>query len=177
MTVSALAASGQLRGDRVLSQFLTVYLLGGLDTDHVASIELRSYAEAGVGLVFLDRKEGALQTLLFRTDVGVRYADERQFQYYPVALGLPDLEELSPRVGIAFRYAPTKDLVISEQAEVIPDVLNPNPILVNDTTQITAHLVKALSLALSFVLAYDSVPPVPKLQTDTTLNLAAQLSF
>ncbi|MHB8421001.1 MAG: DUF481 domain-containing protein [Myxococcales bacterium] len=176
-TVTALAASGQLRADRVLAKLLTVYLLTGADTDHVASIELRSYGEGGVGLVWLDRKTAGLQTLLLRTDIGVRYADQRQFQYYPVPMSLPELQELSPRVGLAFRYAASKDLVFSEQAEVIPDVLGPNPVLVNDTTQITAHLVGALSLAASFVLAYDSVPPPNKLPTDTALNVSAEVSF
>ncbi|HUB08232.1 MAG TPA: DUF481 domain-containing protein [Myxococcales bacterium] len=176
-TVTALAASGQLRGDRVLAKLLTVYLLTGADTDHVASIELRSYGEGGVGLVWLDHKVGGLQTLLLRTDIGVRYADQRQFQYYPVQMSLPELQELSPRVGVALRYAATKDLVFSEQVEVIPDVLSPNPVLVNNTTQINAHLVGALSLAASFVLAYDSVPPPMKVSTDTALNLGAEVSF
>lgn len=177
MAVTALAATGQIRADKVLSSLLTTYLLGGLDSDHVASIELRSDAEAGVGLMFLDYKQGTMQTLLLRTDVGIRYADQRPFQYYPTPLGLPELQELSPRIGVAFRYAPTKDFVFSEQAEVIPDVLDPNPVFLNNTTQLTAHLVKSLSLAVSFVLNYNSQPPPGKLPTDTALNVSAELAF
>ena len=53
----ALAASGQLRGDRKLLPQLTVFALGGVDTDHVASVEARGYGEGGLGYIWLDRKQ------------------------------------------------------------------------------------------------------------------------
>jgi hypothetical protein len=175
--ISALLASGQVRVDRLLSPLALVYLLGGADTDHISSIELRSYGEAGVALRWIDRKEGDFQQTLLRTDLGVRYADEQQFQYFPTEESLPELHELSPRFAVAFRYALNKEVIFNEFAEIIPDVLSPNVILFNDATNLTAHLVKALSLAVGFRVTYDSVPAPNKVSTDTALNVGFEVAL
>ncbi len=175
--ISALLASGQVRVDRVLSPLALVYLLGGADTDHIASIELRSYGEAGVSLRWLDRKEGDFQKVLLSTDIGIRYADLRQFQYFPTEEDLPELQELSPRVSLAFRYALNKEVIFNELAEVMPDVLTPNTVLFNNATTVTAHLVKALSLAVGFRITYDSTPAPMKVSTDTALNVGFEVAL
>jgi putative salt-induced outer membrane protein YdiY len=175
--VSALLASGQVRVDRVLSPLALAYLLGGADTDHIASIELRSYGEAGVSLRWLDRKEGDFQKVLLATDIGVRYADLRQFQYFPTEEELPELQELSPRISLAFRYALNKEVIFNEAAEVMPDVLSPNTVLFNNATSVTAHLVKALSLAVGFRVTYDSTPAPNKVSTDTALNVGFEIAL
>jgi putative salt-induced outer membrane protein YdiY len=175
--VSALLASGQVRVDRILSPLALVYLLGGADTDHIASIELRSYGEAGVSLRWIDRKEADFQKVLLTTDIGVRYADLRQFQYFPAQETLPELDELSPRISLAFRYALNKEVIFNEAAEVMPDVLSPNTVLFNNATSVTAHLVKALSLAVGFRITYDSTPAPTKVPTDTALNVGFEIAL
>jgi hypothetical protein len=176
-TVSALLASGQLRADKLLSPLASVYGLAGADTDHIASIELRAYGEAGAAIRWIDRKEGDFQKVLLRTDLGLRYADDRQHQYFPSEASLPELDELSPRIALAFRYALNKEVIFNEFAEVIPDVLNPNPVLFNEAADVTAHLVKALSLVVGFRLTYDSIPAPNKVSTDTALNVGFEVAL
>ena len=173
-SITALQASGQLRGDRIVTKLMSVYLLTGADTDHIASIEFRGYGEGGGSIFWLDRKENGIQTLLLQTDVGFRYAKENQFQYFPVQKALPSLDMLSPRFGGTFRYAIGKSAVFSETAEVIPDVLDPHTVLADSTTTLAAHITETVSLAAGYQLSYISVPAPGKVPTDAALNLWAR---
>ncbi|MHB1844682.1 MAG: DUF481 domain-containing protein [Deltaproteobacteria bacterium] len=176
-TITALQASGQLRLDRLVSKLFSVYLLTGADTDHIASIEFRGYGEGGGSIFWLNRKEKDVQTLLLQTDVGFRYAKENQFQYFPVEARLPSLDMVSPRFGLSFRYAIGKNAVVSEVAEVIPDVLAPHTTLADSTTNLSAHLTESLALAVGYQLSYISVPAPGKVPTDAALNLGLEVSL
>ncbi len=174
--VTALSADGQLRGDKVFARSATVYVLGGLDTDHVDSLELREYAEPGLALFWFDRREGDLERLLLRTDLGFRYAHESRFQYYPAELNLGQVVFLGPRVGLAFHVAASKDVSFIQEGEFLKD-LTSSRVLVNTNTKLRVHLVKAFSLTVSFLVGYDSSPPLNRLTTDTALTAGLQLAF
>src|SRR5205085_11629096 len=70
--INALSASGQLRGDRRLTEQLSVFLLAAEETDHVKSLEHRPVGEAGVSYIWWDDKEGDFQKSTLRTDLGLR---------------------------------------------------------------------------------------------------------
>ncbi len=180
--VNALAAGALIRGDKVLAPESSVYVLGGTDTDHVASLELRYYGEAGAGIFWFNQKQGDFQKLLLRTDVGFRGDEDSRFQYYgtatdPTSHAIASLTFLGPRFGVAFRYALNHEVVFGEEAEILENLDKASRTLVNSSTKLSAHLAKQLSFAVSFLVAYDSEPAMGKVSTDTGLTIGLEAAF
>lgn len=175
--VTALAAGLQGRGDRRLSELVSIFLLAGAETDHVKSVEYRGYGEGGLGLLWLDRKQGKLQKALLRTDLAFRFAEESRFQYYPTPENIDDIRLLAPRVGVAFRYALTEDVLFFQDAEVMINVVGDSRVVANSTTRLSARLIGSLALGTSFQVQYDSLPAEGKLPTDTALSVLLEVGF
>ena len=177
----ALGATSQLRGDRKFGDHLSVYALGGLDTDHVASVEFRGYGEGGLGYVWLDRKEEGDKELFLRTDLGLRYAKESRWQYYGVAAGtsadLEDAELLGPRAGLAFKWQNTKNVIFTEDAEFIPNVQGDARYLVKSVTKLATRLASRLTFGVAYTVAFDSNPAPGKVNTDTVLGVTLETTF
>ncbi len=174
---AALAAGAQLRLDRKLGEWVAVYGAVGLETDHVKSVEYRAWGEAGASIPWVDVKEGEAQKVLLRTDLGVRYAKESRFQYFPSAAQIDDVDLLGPRFGIAFRYALSKGALFTEDLEVVPGVLGNLRVLVGSATKVSVQLTRTFTLGLAFTVAYDSLPAAGKLTTDTGLTLGLEARF
>jgi len=175
--INALNATFQARGAFRFSPRYSAYLVGGIDMDHVASIEERPYGEAGVGILWLDEMEGDLSKLRLNTDVAFRYAKEFRFQYYPEKLNLEDVDFAAPRIGLAFRYALNKNVIFTEDAEVLPNVLGESRWLVNSTSKIAARVVNPRSISVSLIVRYDSNPAPGKVDTDTALSFGVEAGF
>lgn len=172
--VLALAGSLQLRVDRRINQTISVYLLGGAEADHVKSVEFRGIAEAGAGYIWIDIKEGDLAKALLRTDLAFRYANESRFQYYPTPMSLPGATLYAPKLGVAARYAFSKDVGLLEDAEFLPNVSGDSRYIINSLFKLTARLVGSLSLAVGFTVNYDSAPAPTKKSTDTALSVGLE---
>ena len=175
--VLALNATLQLRGDRRFTDRVSGYLLAGTDTDHVKSVEYRSYGEAGVGLIWFDQKQADGSQSFLRTDLGFRGAKESRFQYYPVPLKIGDKDLAAPRLGAEFRYGVTKDLLFLQQAEVLENVTGDPRTLVNTLSKLSVRLVRTLAIGASFTVGYDSQPAPGKVPTDTALALNLDYSI
>ncbi|HVG62671.1 MAG TPA: DUF481 domain-containing protein [Hyalangium sp.] len=175
--VVALGANMDIRVDRRFTPAISGYLLAGALTDHVKSVEVRGTGEAGVGISWWDEKTPEGRTTSLRTDLAFRFSRETRFQYYPVRMDLEDVDLGGPRVGIAFSYGLSKDIVFTEEAEAIPNVLGGARLLVNSTSKLIVGLSDSLALSTSFVLQYDSAPPPGKVSTDTALSANIQVSF
>lgn len=181
--VTALNAGIEGRGDRRLSQTISLYLLGGVDTDHLKSIEWRPFGELGVGMIWWDEKVGDLQKALLRTDLGFRYGREYRFQYYPVPVGpnqdpaFATVEIVAPRAGVAFRYAISKDVIFTEDASVLANVSGEARFLIGSTSKITTRLTERVSLGVAFALTDDTVPPKGKVPVDTTLTVGIEVGI
>ncbi len=180
--VNALAAGALIRGDKVMSPESSIYVLGGADTDHVASLELRYYGEAGAGIFWFNQKEGDFQKLLLRTDIGFRGAEDSRFQYYgtstdPTSHAIPSLTFIGPRFGVAFRYALNHEVVFIEDAEILENIDGASRTLVNSATKLSAHLAKQFSFAVSFLVGYDSSPAAGKVPTNTGLTIGLEAAF
>jgi hypothetical protein len=178
----ALSASGQLRLDRKLGPHATVFALGGTDTDHVASVEARVYGEGGLAWIWVDVKpDGAKAELFFRTDAGVRYANERRWQYHatpaaPVG-NLPDVETTSPRVGLALRYGFSKDVAFVEEAEALANVSGAERYQARSLTKLTSRLWASVTFGVSYLLTWDSEPAPGKVETDRSLAATLEVAF
>ena len=177
--VTALGAGGQLRGDRKLSDFVASYLTGGLSTDHVKSVELSSFGEAGAGLTWIDVKGPDYQKVLLRTDFAARFQHDNRYQYYPTHKAIPSVNLLGPRAGVAFRYALNKEVIFIQEAEVIPSVLRDpsGRVLADSTTKLASRLSQSLTLGLAFQVNYDSAPAVGKVPTDTALTVGVEFAL
>ncbi len=176
--VLAQAAGGQLRVDRLFHQRYSGYVLGGLETDHVKSLQMREYGELGATIIWVDAAGESGWKAYLRTDLGFRVTQDRRYQFYATATvprgNLPDETLTSPRAGLAFRYNLTKDVLFSEDAEIMPNVVGASRVLVNSVTKIAARLSTSLSFGTSFTVAHDSSPAGGKLPTDTTLALTLE---
>ena len=175
--VVALGANVDLRVDRRFTPAVSGYVLAGVLTDHVKSVEVRGTGEAGAGISWWDEKMPDGRSTSLRTDLAFRFFREARFQYYPARLDLPDVNLGGPRVGVAFSYGLSKDTVFTEEAEVIPNVLGDARLLVNSVSKLTVGLSDSLAVSTSFVLQYDSAPPPGKVSTDTALAANVQVSF
>ena len=175
--IVALSAGGELRGDYRATESVTAYIKGGMDTDHVKSLELRGFGEAGTGITWIERKEDKLVKLSLRTDLGVRFSHERRYQYFPTPEALPSVSMLSPRLGLGFRYALSAGIIFTEDAEVLPNVLGDGRVLFNSISKVSARLVESLSLGVGFVVNHDSLPAQGKLPTDTALTVGIEVAI
>ena len=180
--VTALRAGLLLRGDRSITSFASIYALGGLETDHVKSVELRGFGELGTGIKFYELKEGELERVYLRGDVGFRASHESRFQYYgdavtPSGTGLGDITMIGPRIAAVIRYAINKDIRFSEEAEFLPNLLGPSRYLINSITKLSARLTESLAVTGSFLVTFDSSPAPGKKTTDTALVLGLEAAF
>lgn len=181
--VTALNAGIQARGDRRLGDQLSLYLLAGIDTDHLKSIESRPFGELGVSYIWFDVKEGDLQKTTLRTDLGFRYGREYRFQYYPTHIGpsqdpaFAEVDIVAPRVGAFYRYAFSKDVIFTEDASVLANVSGQARLLLTSTTKLSARLTEKMSLGIGFVVNDDTVPPKGKVPTDTALTVGLEIGI
>ena len=181
--VTALNAGLQLRGDRRLTDQLSLYLLAGIDTDHLKSIEARPFGELGLSYIWFDVKEGDLQKTTLRTDLGFRYGREYRFQYYPTRIGpdqdpaFAEVDIVAPRLGLFYRYAFNKEVIFTEDASALANVSGQARVLFTSTSKLSARLTEKLSLGVGFVVNDDTVPPKGKVPTDTALTVGLELGI
>jgi putative salt-induced outer membrane protein YdiY len=165
------SAGGLVRLDRRFGERYSTYLLGAVDTDHVKSVELRSTGEAGATVVWVDAGGDSGWKTTLRTDLGFRIANEQRYQYYPTREPLADETLYAPRAAVAFRYALSKDVLFTEDAEILPNIVGDSRVVVNTVSKISTRLSRSLAFGVAFTVAHDSQPAPAKVPTDTALAL------
>ena len=176
--VTALNGLLSLRGDRKMSETFSVYLQTGVNTDHVASIEVAGLGEGGASLTWWERKNGEdFVKSRLSTDLGFRFTHEERFQYYPAKLNQDDVDIYAPRLGVALRYALTKKAVFTEEAEILTDLVNTKNLRANSTTTLTAQLGSGVSLNVAFKIRHIGDPAEGKKPTDTQLSAGVAWAF
>ncbi|MBN8468935.1 DUF481 domain-containing protein [Corallococcus exiguus] len=176
--VTALTLGGWARGDYRFTRLVSAYTFLGLETDHPASLELRTEVELGIGLTFLERKKKKTEKELFlRTYLGASYAKDRRFQYTPTREDLPNVTLWSPAVGVAFRYDINEHVYLREDAVLLPDIFGDTRVLLDSTTKLSVHLTDRFALTTYFELQHDSAPAAGKVKTDTSLSVGGELEI
>jgi hypothetical protein len=165
-----------------LSDTTSVYLLAGVDADHLASIESRPVGEVGAAYIWFDLKQGDLAKTSLRTDLGFRYGREYRFQYYgPVAPGASrnqgEVDIVAPRAGAAFRYAFSKDIIFTEDVSAALNVVDQTRLLFSSTSKLATHLTQKVALGVSFVLTDDTAPAPGKVSLDTATTIGLEVGF
>jgi len=163
-----------VRGDRSFgSGFAAIFALVGSEFDHVKNLQSRTVGEVGAGLTFLNLKEGDLEKLFLKLDLGLRAGYESNMTY-PTALNpaVGDIPRgiganiiLGPRAALTFRWNFNKDVRISEELEFIPFLLAPKVgrLLINNNTKLSARVTENIAITASLLINYDSMPPQPAL--------------
>ena len=172
-----MSAGLQARGARRWTERTSTYVALGVEPDHDKSIEARPGAEAGLSLIWLESREGDFVRTRLRNDIALSYANESRFQYYPTALQLEDVTIVAPKIGVALRHALDKDVIFTEDFELLVDVVTASHVLAMSTTKIATRLVGALSLGVAFVVTHDSLPAPGKRATDTALTIGLEVGF
>ncbi len=182
--VNALNAAGQVRLDRKLGQVWTVFVLGGAETDHVASVEYRTLGELGGSAQWLDRKVADWQQLSLRIDLGLRYGYEARYLYFPPTTvpvtspgPQPGVELIAPRLGAAFRYGFSKEVFFTEDAEVMPSLTGTSRVQLKSVSKLSSRLTRAITLGVGYTVAFDSAPAEGKEKTDTALTALLEVGF
>jgi hypothetical protein len=162
---------------------VSAFFGAGIDTDHVKSVEIRGYGDLGVGVLWLDIKEGEVgkefQKLYLKTDLGLRVQPEQRFQYYPVEKDVPNALMIGPRLALSFRYALSSAAYFTEDAEVLPNVLpnQPGRVLFNSVSKLGVGIAASMSLSAGFTVKYDSAPADGRKNTDTVLSVGLDANF
>ena len=181
--MTAYNLSGQARLDKILVPETSVFVQGGASTDHVASLELRYFGEAGAAIFWFDRKEGDFQKLLLRTDIAFRFQEDDNWQYYPSATVAGtgpqgDLTFVGPRFGVAFRYALNKGVIFTEDASIQENIDGASRTQLSSQTKLSAALTKHLAFATGVLVTYDSnLTNLGKVDTDTALTVGLEGTF
>jgi len=176
--IAAYSAAVQIRLGRKFGDVWTVFVIGGVETDHVASIEYRTAAELGAGAQLVELKEGDLLKVGLRTDLGLRYGYEARYQYYGTPLGpQPGVELIAPRLGVAFRYGFSKEVFLTEEAEAMTELSGETRWLAKSVTKLSSRLTRSLSFGASYTVAYDSTPAAGKETTDMALTALLEVGF
>lgn len=187
-TTNTRRAAGTVRGDRTLGGgFASLFLLAGSEFDHMKNIESRTVGEVGTGLTFFNVKQGDLEKVFLRFDLAARAGYETRYQFFPTVSAIDPYAVVifAPRVALAFRWAFSRHVRLSEEIEVMPFLLAPDlgRLLINNTTKLNARLTPSLSLALNFVVNFDSSPPQPpppippRRQTDVAITVGIEAAF
>ncbi|MBZ4336049.1 DUF481 domain-containing protein [Corallococcus interemptor] len=174
--VTALTLGGWARGDYRFTRLLSAYTFLGVQTDHPASLELRTEVELGAGFTLLERTKKSKE-LLLRTYLGAGYAKDRRFQYTPTRENLPDVTQWSPAVGLAFRYDINAHVYVREDAVLLPDIFGDPRVLLDSTTKLSVDMTDRFALTTYFELQHDSAPAAGKVRTDTSLSVGAELEL
>ncbi len=173
----------QLRLDRKFGETWTVFVIGGVETDHVASIEYRTVTEAGASAQWLDVKEADWQRLALRTDLGLRYGYEARYQYYgalpagQASAALPGVELIAPRLGLSFRYGFSKEVFVTEEAEVMAGLEGATRWLAKSVTKLSSRLTQSMTLGVAYQVTSDSAPAPGKEKVDTGLTALLEVGF
>jgi putative salt-induced outer membrane protein YdiY len=170
--VVAQSAGALARLDRRFGPTYSAYLLGGADADHVKSVELRSTGEAGAAVIWAD--PGEATGAFLRTDLGFRVAHEQRHQYQPVSAGLADVTLYAPHAGAAFRYRLSKEVLFSQEADVLSGVSD-GRVLATSLTRVVTRLSSSLGLGTGFTVSHDSKPAAGKVPTDTSLAVTLEV--
>lgn len=100
-----------------------------------------------------------------------RGANEQRHQYYPERLQIEDETLYAPRAGLALKYGLSKDVVFTEDAEILPNVVGDSRVVMNSVSKISTRLSRSLAFGVAFTVSHDSRPAPGKVTTDTALAL------
>ncbi|HLT31278.1 MAG TPA: DUF481 domain-containing protein [Myxococcaceae bacterium] len=176
-TVVAEAGALFLRGERRFSKVVSGYSQIGGETDHLASLELRTSAELGLGLTLLEQRVADKERLFLRTDLAVRYAYDYRYQYYPTRAPLEGVLLLAPSAGVTFRYQLNELVSLSQVADINPNVVGAARVVANSTTKLNTRLSTHFAFNVAFGVKYDSEPPEGKVSTDTMLTVGLEVTI
>ena len=87
------------------------------------------------------------------------------------------MDIVAPRVGALLRYALNKDVIFSNEASVLGNLVGVSRLLFTNTAKLSSRLTERVSLGVAFVINEDSVPPPGKVSVDTALTVGLEVGI
>jgi hypothetical protein len=175
--VTALNGMFMLRGDRRFGPVASAFLKAIVSSDHVASIEVRPVGEVGASIIWFDEKEGTLAKSSLKTDLGFSYGREVRFQYYPTPAHVDSVDLIGPHVGVAYRYAISKDIIFNDDLDLTPNLVGDARLIVANNAKLAARLSATLSLGVGFNFVIDTAPAAGKKSVDTATMINLEFAL
>lgn len=180
-SVTASAASLELKVGRAINSYIGAYALGLVGYDRVGKIDWRAGGEGGLSGTFLKVQEGDLLKRQLTLELGARYVREQWYQFYPDKSGpsrdLPDVDIVYVRVGAAFRYAFDARTSFTQTLDILPDVLTPENFNLVSGSALQVRIWGPLAISTNFIVKFDNLPPPGAQKLDTQLTVAVDLTF
>jgi putative salt-induced outer membrane protein YdiY len=165
------------RGSHNYTAYVGNYVLGGVTYDHVASIRYQAYGELGLTIDWWEVETHGYVKSRLRTSVGARAMRESRRQYYPTPQELPSRLIYGPPITVNYRYAINKGLYITEDADFLYNIAEPNDMRGNSATALVVKLNEMIALQVGFKIRYigQPAPDKKKVDTETSTNLTFSL--
>lgn len=87
------------------------------------------------------------------------------------------VEIVAPRLGALFRYAVNKDVIFTEDASALGNVVGEARLIFVSTSKISTRLTDKVSLGVAFMVTDDTVPPKGKVPADTALTVGIEVGI
>jgi hypothetical protein len=84
---------------------------------------------------------------------------------------------LGPRLGLSFRYGFSKEVFLTEEAEVMAGLEGATRWLAKSVTKLSARLTEAMALGVAYTVTSDSAPAPGKEKVDTGLTALLEVGF
>ena len=102
---------------------------------------------------------------------------ESRHQYYPTAEVIADRLIYGPPVTVNYRYALTKDVYITEDADFLYNVAASRDMRFNSITSLVIKMTDIVALNVAAKVRYIGQPAAGKVNTDTEFSVGLTASF
>ncbi len=164
-TKSAELFSGELRGERKITDSLSGFLAGSYLKNRFAGFDDRFGAEAGVSYWLLQEEAHTLSS-----ELGLGYLKENRTD-------LVNQSFLTGRAGLEYKWKLSSSAEFSNLLSFLENLKTTSDWRLSNTASITAVLTEILSLKASFRLDHLNVPVTGKKSIDTTTTVALVAKF
>ena len=165
------------RGEYNYTPFLGNYLTGSVFTDRMASIKYQLYGEPGINLMWWEiERDGYIKSRL-RTSLGLRVMRESRKQFYPTPLALEAIFLYGPSVSLAYRYALSRGVYVTEDADVTYNIPNSRDVRLNSQTALAVSMTDHVALQVGALIRHIGHPAPGRKATDFELNVGLTFDF
>jgi hypothetical protein len=84
---------------------------------------------------------------------------------------------VAPHLGVAYKYAVSKEISFSNDLDLSPNVLDAVRVLLADTAKLSARLTETINLGVGFTLTWDSIPAPGKKELDTATLISLEVAL
>ncbi len=163
--ISQRRAGASLKYDYFMSKQLYLFGIGGLETDTLAGIKLRSYIGGGVGYQWRD-------------DSDIKWGSEAGLTYFKTDYKTSkDTDYIAARLANNFAWQITEQTKFENNIELFPSIENSKDFYGKSDTKIKTNLSKTMFAQLQWIYQYTNRPASGAERADNLVVLGVGWSF